>query len=88
MRQNALSLSDCSILKSTICLEQNDEVAWFFESEYKCMEIKSRLENIWTCIIKNGHGLLGHGRIKSAVSRVWINELRWFLACWYKFRKA
>ena len=39
-------------------------------------------------VIKNGYGLLGHGTLKSAVSREWIDELDWFFACWYKFMKA
>ena len=39
-------------------------------------------------VIKNEHGLLGLGTIKSAVSQEWINEFGWFFACWYKFRKA
>ena len=39
-------------------------------------------------VIKNGHGLLGLGTLKSAVSYEWINELGWFFACWYKFMKA
>ena len=39
-------------------------------------------------MIKNGRGLLGHGTLKTAVSQEQIDELSWFFACWYKFRKA
>ena len=39
-------------------------------------------------VMKNGHGLLGLGTLKSAVLQEWINELGWFFACWYKFMKA
>ena len=39
-------------------------------------------------VMKNGHGLLGLGTLKFAVSQEWINELGWFFACWYKFMKA
>ena len=39
-------------------------------------------------VIKNGHGILGLGTLKSAVSQEWINEMGWFFACWYKFIKA
>ena len=39
-------------------------------------------------VIKNGRGLLGCGTLKSAVSQEWIDELGWFFACWYKFRKV
>ena len=39
-------------------------------------------------VIKNEHGFLGLGSLKSAVSQEWIDELGWFIACWYKFMKA
>ena len=32
--------------------------------------------------------LLGHETLKSAASQEWIDEMSWFFACWYKFRKA
>ena len=35
--------------------------------------------------VKNGYGLVGHG---AAVSQKWIDEMSWFFACWYQFRKA
>ena len=39
-------------------------------------------------VTKNERGLLGLRTLKSAVSQEWIDELGWFLACWYKFMKA
>ena len=39
-------------------------------------------------VIKNGHGFLGLGTLKSAVSQEWIDQLGWFFAFWYKFMKA
>ena len=40
-------------------------------------------------VFKKGHGLLGLvGSLKSAVSQDWINEMSWFFAYWYKFRKG
>ena len=39
-------------------------------------------------LAKKGCGLSGHGTLKSAVSQEWIDEMCWFFACWYKFRKA
>ena len=39
-------------------------------------------------VAKNGHGFLGLGTQKSAVSQEWINELGSFVACWCKFMKA
>ena len=39
-------------------------------------------------VIKNGHGHLGLGTQKFAVSQEWMNELGSFVACWCKFIKA
>ena len=39
-------------------------------------------------MVKNGCGFFGLGTLKSAVSQEWIDEISWFFACWYKFRKA
>ena len=38
--------------------------------------------------VRNGHGLLGDRALKSTVSQEWIDEMSWFLACWYKLREA
>ena len=37
---------------------------------------------------RNGHGLFGLGTLKSALSQEWTDEISWFFACWYKFRKV
>ena len=39
-------------------------------------------------LVRNGCGLLGLGTLKSAVSQEWVDQMSWFFACWYKFRKA
>ena len=39
-------------------------------------------------MVKNGHGLLGLGTVKSAVTQELMDEISWFFACWYKFREA
>ena len=39
-------------------------------------------------VVKNGHGLLGLGTLKSAVSQGPINEMSWFFVHWYKFGKT
>ena len=39
-------------------------------------------------MVKNGCGPLSKGTLKSTWSQEWIDELSWFFACWYKFRKA
>ena len=41
MGQNSVSQLDWRVFESTISLEQNDEIGWFFASRYKFMEIKS-----------------------------------------------
>ena len=45
--------------------------------------------HFWMAVVKNGHGLLDHGTLKSAVSQE-SELIKWtdFFACWYKFRKA
>ena len=39
-------------------------------------------------VVRNGYGLFGHGTLKSALSQELIDEMSWFFACWYKFRKV
>ena len=39
-------------------------------------------------MVKNGRGILGLWTLKSAVSQEWVDEMGWFLACWYKLRKV
>ena len=39
-------------------------------------------------MVKNGHGLFGLGALNSALSQEWIDEMSWFFAFWYKFKKA
>ena len=43
----------------------------------------------WVTVVKNGHGLLDHRTLKSAVSQK-SELIKWtdFFACWCKFRKA
>ena len=36
----------------------------------------------WVC------DLLRPATLKSAASQEWIDEMSWFFACWYKFRKS
>ena len=39
-------------------------------------------------VVKDGCGQPGHMTPKLTVSQEWIDEVNWFSACWYKFRKA
>ena len=67
MSKNSLGQSDCSIFKSTISPEQNDEKAYFFARWYKLIEIKSWLKNIVVSMVKNGCGYSFHWTLKLAV---------------------
>ena len=76
--QNALGQSDCSIFKSTISLEQNDEKAWFFACRYRFMENRSWVENIGVGMVKNVCGYSVLKTLKLAVCQGKINEINWF----------
>ena len=39
-------------------------------------------------MVKNGRGIFDLGALKSALSQEWIDEMGWFFARWYKFRKV
>ena len=81
MGQDALGQSDCSIFKSTVSLEQNDEKTLFFACCYRLMEIKSWSKNIGVGLVKNGCGHSGLRTLKLAVSQEGINLINWFLVC-------
>ena len=38
-------------------------------------------------VVKNGRKNSGHRILKLAAYHEEINEINWFLVCWYKFRK-
>ena len=91
MNQNALGQSDCRILKSTISLEQMDEIARFFVFFvwwYKFMKIKCWFEIFQVDVVKNGCGHSGHRTRKFAIFKKWRDGINWFFAWWYKFREA
>ena len=90
MAQNALGQLDFGIFKSSVSLEQNDEIAWFFACWYKFMEIKSWLNNIkigfdekWVWPLQPQDS-----QTKLAVSQEGISGMNGYFACWYKFKKA
>ena len=39
-------------------------------------------------MVEDGHSLIDHGTLKSAISQEQLNKLNWVFACWHKFRKA
>ena len=52
------------------------------------MFYNENLYYLWVGMVRNGHGLPGHGTLKLTVSQEWIDGMNWFFACWWKFRKA
>ena len=56
MAQNTIGQSDSRIFRLTISLEQNDEIIWSFECQYKFMKDKSWLKNILVGMGENGNG--------------------------------
>ena len=63
MAQNTIGQSDSRIFRLTISLEQNDEIVWSFECQYKFMKDKSGLKNILVSMGENGNGQSGHRNI-------------------------
>ena len=53
-RENVISQSDSMILKFSVSLEKNDEIAWFLAcwKKLKFMKIKSWLKNFWVGMVK------------------------------------
>ena len=52
------------------------------------MKIKSWLNNIQVCMVKNVSHHFVHRIQKLAVCQEWNDGMKWFCACLYKFRKA
>ena len=54
-RKNVISQSDWRILKFTVSLQQNDELAWFLaysKRKIKFIKIESLLKNFWVGMVK------------------------------------
>ena len=85
---NALGQSDYRIFKSTISLEQNDEKAWFLHVDTDSWKIEVDWKVLgWACQ-KWVWPLCSQKLLKLAVCQRKMNEINWFLVCWYKFMKA
>ena len=55
---------------------------------HRFFEIKSWFKNIGMTVVKNECGNSGLRTLKLAVFQTEINQINWFLVCWYKFRKT
>ena len=55
---------------------------WYFACRCKYRKTKSYFKDFWVGIVRNGHGHLVHETLEPAVSKEWVHEFSWFLACW------
>ena len=85
--QKALDQSAGRIFKSTISLEQNDDIARFFTCQYKFMKIKCWLKNFWVGMVKNRCDHFGQGIQRSSVSQKQTDRVTWFLHADTNLRK-
>ena len=83
--QNMVNQSYCSIFTSAMCPEQIDEIlkGWFLACWYMFIKIKSLLRIFGVGMDKN---VFDHPFL--AVSREWIDGIKRFFACGYKFCRA
>ena len=78
---NVFSQSDCWIFK-IYCISKTNRWKKLIFCMQKFRKAKSWFNDFLVDMVKNGHGPLVHETIKSAISKEWIYELRWFFACW------
>lgn len=95
---NAHDQSDCRILKSTIYIERNHEIAWVSKFQLATWinqihenwkMIQSFFERVWSKMVVTTL-VMGscHKTLKLAVSQEEVNRIVWFSSCSYKIRKA
>ena len=80
MSQNTFGQSDSRIFNSSVSLDQNYGIGWFFACWYKFMECKSWLKNNGVDVVKNGFGNSGFRTLKLGVSQEGSNLRNWFFA--------
>ena len=68
MVKNGCGQSDHVTLKLTVSQKLEDGINWFFACWYKFGKAKSWFNDFGVGVVKNGHGLLVHETLKSAVS--------------------
>ena len=66
------------------------ELTWFGHIDTDSQKLKSDQKFIGWTWSKMGVATLvsGHRALKLTLSQKWTDEINWFFACWYKFRKA
>ena len=95
---NAHDQSDCRILKSTIYIERNHEIAWVSKFQLATWinqihenwkMIQFFFERAWSNMFVTTL-VMGscHKTLKLAVSQEKVNRIVWFSSCSYKIRKA
>ena len=78
-----------NVTQSICCTFSNQYFVFLhkFHIGCKCRYKLILIEKKYVCVIKNVWPLWSrHSKI--AVFQEWIDEINWFFACWYKFRKA
>ena len=73
---------DVGILFSGLwkCQGEMNGINLFLVCSFKFRKSKSSVNNFLVAVVKNGHGLLGLGTLKSALSRELVDEMNWFFA--------
>ena len=77
-----------SVLKTLKMSRKNEWNKLIFGVLIQIQETESYFNIFLVVVVKNVRGLLGLGTLISAVSQELIDEMSWFFAYWYKFRKA
>ena len=75
MGRNVQGQSDSRLFKSTIFVEQSDEIAWFLHVDTNPWKLKYDWKILGWAWWKNGCGLSGHRTLKLAVSQEGIDKL-------------
>ena len=84
MYPNVFGQSDCRVFNS---------IKWWkslilLHVDTDSLKLKSWLKNIGMSVVRNGCLQSGYRNLILAVCQKGINEIYWFLAFWYKFRKV
>ena len=85
--QNLLSQSDRRILLINNISRTNQWHSVIF-LHVDANPQKLKVDHFWGVdMLKNGCEQYGHRTLKLAVLHKWIDGMKWFFACWCKFRK-
>ena len=86
MWQNRCDYSGHMVLNLAVSQEEANGINGLFCILMIQIQESYELLNYEVAMVKNGHGLVGHGNLKPTVSQERFDHLSWFFVCWYKFR--